>query len=70
MKMPSVRTTTARYINRGHAGYPTWIHCIEDYKLWQDFTYKQGDYYQHLVNAGYAGDSAYIHKLKQIVKSK
>ena len=67
MKMPAVRTTTARFVNRGHAGYPTWIHCIEDYKLWQDFTYKGGDYYDHIRKSGYAGDSTYTDKLKQIV---
>ena len=42
--------------------------CIRYYKKWQDKRYKGGDYYQFLIDIGYAGDPLYTKRLKQIVK--
>jgi hypothetical protein len=59
------RLTTADYIKDGHCGYSSFIRCLKDYQLFQEANYKDGDYYSFLK--GYAEDSLYIKKLKQIV---
>ena len=43
-----------------------WLASIIYYKAWQDKYYFDGDYYEFLENYGYAKDSLYVQKLKQI----
>ena len=45
------------------------VACIMYYKRWQERKYKGGNYYQFLIDINYAGDPAYIQRLKKIVKS-
>jgi hypothetical protein len=65
MTWPTQRTTTATYKAGIYAGYPSFIESIKDYWFWQQ-KYTGGDYYEFLENSGYAGDSSYIWKLKEI----
>ena len=44
------------------------VACIMYYKRWQQRKYKGGNYYQFLIDINYAGDPAYIQRLKQIVR--
>lgn len=46
--------------------FDTWQDAIAYKKKWQDRKYKGGDYYKFLKNVGYAKDSNYINKLKQM----
>ena len=46
--------------------FDTWEESVAYYKRWQDKYYKGGDYYQFLINIGYATDKNYINKLKQL----
>lgn len=43
-----------------------WLASIIYYKAWQDKYYFDGDYYDFLDSYGYAEDSLYVRKLKQI----
>ena len=66
MKEPRVRETTALGTQRGHAFYHSYIDSIKDYKLWQDYSYVDGDYYSFLSRVGYAEARHYIAALKTI----
>jgi len=37
MKFPSIRPTTAKRVNRGHATYTDIEACVQDYILWQNY---------------------------------
>jgi len=65
MKLPKQRRTTAIGESKGHARYNNWKKSVEDYKIWQDTFYKEGDYYIFLESHGYATSNTYISKLKQ-----
>lgn len=52
----------------GYLSFEDWKDCCAYYKKWQDKKYKGGNYYQFLVNIGYAEDSIYIQKLKSCLK--
>ena len=65
MKLPKQRRTTAIGESTGHAKYSSWEKSIEDYKIWQDTFYIEGDYYNFLESHGYATSNTYISKLKQ-----
>ena len=53
-----------------HAQYFHWYDSVRDYKLWQEYRKANGwildDYFAFLWGVGYAEDSYYIDKLKQI----
>jgi flagellum-specific peptidoglycan hydrolase FlgJ len=66
MKRAVKRKTTA--IGReknGAAVYATWQDCLKDYKAWQDYMYKGGDYLNFLSRV-YATDPYYVSKLKRL----
>lgn len=46
--------------------FDTWQESIHYYIGWQKRHYKKGDYYDFLNEIGYATDTEYINKLKQI----
>ena len=46
--------------------FDNWKESIAYYRRWQDRHFKGGDYYQFLVDRGYATDPEYINKLKSI----
>ena len=69
MKYPRRRETTA--IGRDKSGmsvYDSWQDCIADYKLWQDYAYRDGDYMTFL-NRIYATDVYYKSKLKRLLNN-
>lgn len=45
-----------------------WTESVEAYKNYIQYKYKGGDYYNFIDSIGYASDSLYIPKLKNIVK--
>lgn len=45
-----------------------WTESVKKYKEWIQYKYKNGDYYEFLLNLGYATDSLYIPKIKDIKK--
>lgn len=46
--------------------FTTWQESVAYYRRWQDRHFKGGDYYQFLIDRGYATDEQYIYKLKHI----
>lgn len=46
--------------------YPDWRRSVYYMKWWQNRHYKGGDYYQFLVDRGYATDEEYVDKVKSI----
>lgn len=71
MKKPSIRSTTAKGEQYGHAYYDSWKESVLDYALWSCRylsnikTKKQ--YLDYLAN-NYAEDTLYIKKLHSIIK--
>jgi flagellum-specific peptidoglycan hydrolase FlgJ len=45
-----------------------WTESIEAYKNYIQYKYQGGDYYNFIDSIGYASDSLYVPKLKNIVK--
>ncbi len=45
-----------------------WDESVAMYKIWQSDNYFGGDYYEFLDDVGYASDTNYVRKLKQIVE--
>jgi flagellum-specific peptidoglycan hydrolase FlgJ len=45
-----------------------WTESVEAYKKYIQYKYQGGDYYNFIDSIGYASDSLYIPKLKNIVK--
>lgn len=74
MKVPRKRETTA--INKikgykGYAEYSSWIDCVKDYKLYQDYVTKnklisKSDYLS-ILSRSYAETPEYVSKLKKII---
>ena len=50
--------------------YNHWVESVEDYKNYIQNKYKGGNYYNFLINIGYAEDPYYTIKLKQIINGK
>lgn len=46
--------------------FDNWQESVTYYAKWQKKHYKGGDYYKFLKDYGYASDTNYINKLKQI----
>ena len=67
MHYPKKRNTTAtgKVKSNGMAVYDTWQDCIRDYKLWETYMYKGGDYLD-LLSRVYATDPYYLSKLKRL----
>jgi len=55
------------WYNDKYLNFDNWQGSVEYYKTWQDRRYKGGDYYTFLKDVGYATDTEYVIKLKQIV---
>jgi flagellum-specific peptidoglycan hydrolase FlgJ len=51
--------------NDGYLKFNTWQDAVQYKKEWQDKRYKGGNYYEFLLEIGYASDTSYINKLKQ-----
>lgn len=73
MKFPLYRETTAVGIYKNHASYQSYIHSIEDYRLWQQYfkfdTLKvTEDYVNCLVKHGYAKSENYKQSLYVIIE--
>ena len=47
--------------------YSHWSQSVEAYRKYIQSKYKSGNYYDFLANLGYAEDSTYIYKVKEIV---
>jgi hypothetical protein len=67
MHYPKKRPTkaTGRIKKNGMAHYDCWQECLRDYKTWQDYMYKGGDYLKFLSRI-YATDIYYSSKLKRL----
>jgi len=52
--------------NNGYLKFNTWQDAVKYKKEWQDKRYHGGDYYDFLIKVGYATDSTYIKKLRQM----
>lgn len=71
MKFPRQRPTTAIKSERGFAKYLTWEDAVLDYRIYQKLYLpadSPAEYYQALINAGYATNPEYISKLKAVAK--
>jgi hypothetical protein len=66
MRLARLRQTTAIGEGNHMAKYRSWQKSIEDYGIWQDKYYSDGDYYKFLSDYGYATDIWYTWKLKKI----
>lgn len=52
---------------QGYLKFDTWQESVAYYKRWQEKRYKGGDYYQFLIDVGYAADGeAYVEHLKSL----
>ena len=51
--------------SKGYITFDNLEHAVEYYKSYQDKYYTGGDYYQFLINMGYAQSPNYITNLKQ-----
>lgn len=73
MKLARVRETTAIGKSKsGYAKYESWIHSVEDYSYWQQFTIKDKDIsrkeYLNLLSDIYATDKTYVSQLNRKIK--
>ena len=66
MRLARFRTTTAIGEGNHMSIYRNWQESLLDYKIWQDYFYKGGDYYRFLSRHGYATDIWYEYKLRRI----
>lgn len=51
---------------KSYLNFDSYSDCIRFYAKWQKKYYKSGDYYQFLKKYGYAEDSLYTNKLKNV----
>lgn len=75
MKRAGKRPSTVKHISRGHGRYMHWKESVLDYALRQAYYRAHSmksdeEYYQHLIQSGYARDVNYISKIRKIVNSK
>lgn len=71
MKVPKSRSHLSIGSYKGYALYPTWIHSVDDYALWQMPVvekYKTKRDYLLYLNRVYAVDSFYDVRIKAILK--
>ena len=72
MRLAHRRRTIAMTAQDEHAFYQTYVECLYDYKLWQEYCYGDSkmDYFDFLNKAGYATDPHYTNRLKEILNTK
>lgn len=74
MKMPGKRPTVAKKPKKkgGYAVYDTWVQSVEDYKLFQDYVFRKGEFgearYFNYLDRIYCESTGYSDKLKKIIK--
>jgi flagellum-specific peptidoglycan hydrolase FlgJ len=73
MMMPNVRETVAIKKNeRGFAVYETWMHSVQDYKLYQDYTMRKKNMtrsqYLSFIDRKYSESRGYAKKLRSIIQ--
>ena len=59
------KTTAIGREKNGAAVYDSWQDSLKDYKLWQDYMYRGGDYLMFLSRV-YTTDPYYLSKLKRL----
>jgi uncharacterized FlgJ-related protein len=69
MKVPGKRQTTA--INKkGYASYVSWVDCVKDYKLYQDYVTKNKviskSKYLSIIAKSYSQSPEYVSKIVKI----
>jgi len=52
--------------SKGYIKFETWQDSVAYYKRWQLKYYSGGDYYQFLLNIGYATSETYVRDLKSL----
>lgn len=56
------------YDGKSYLKFKDWDESVGMYKIWQTHNYDEGeDYYEFLRHSGYANDSTYVIKVKEIV---
>lgn len=70
MKVPGRRETTA--INKkGYAAYSSWLDCVKDYKLYQNYVTKNKkvtrSQYIAIISRSYSETSDYMARLRKII---
>jgi len=72
MRFPERRETTAIRENKGYSVYGCWTDSVKDYKLFQDFLFrnkeKTRDEYFDYLSRIYAEDGSYVFFVKKIIK--
>ena len=72
MRFPERRETTAISENKGYSVYDCWTDSVKDYKLFQDFLFrnkeKTRDEYFDYLSRIYAEDGSYVAFVKEIIK--
>jgi uncharacterized FlgJ-related protein len=72
MRFPERRETTAISENKGYSVYDCWTDSVKDYKLFQDFLFrnkeKTRDEYFDYLSRIYAEDGSYVFFVKKIIK--
>lgn len=71
MKVPGRRETTA--INKkGYAAYRSWLDCVKDYKLYQDYVTKNKSVsraqYLAIISKSYSETPDYVTRLRKIIE--
>jgi hypothetical protein len=71
MKVPGRRETTA--INKkGYAAYRSWLDCVKDYKLYQDYVTKNKSVsraqYVAIISKSYSETPDYVTMLRKIIE--
>lgn len=51
-----------------YAVYETWEDAVEDYKIWQDYSFKVSEKYFTFLNKIYAEDTLYIQKVRRLAE--
>lgn len=72
MRMPKHRETTAKGKNKGYATYKDWKASIQDYKLWQDYIFRNRIMslyeFKAYLNRRYSETAKYVTKLNLIIR--
>lgn len=72
MKVPECRSTVAQPGRKGYARYDSWVQCVYDYKLYQEFLFENGELsreqYLRKLDKIYSEVPDYQKRLKRILK--
>jgi uncharacterized FlgJ-related protein len=71
MRYPERRPTVAVGVNKNYSTYNCWIDSVKDYKLFQEFLFRnkeksRDDYFDFLYRI-YAENKTYVHYVKKII---